>query len=48
MNMMATPTDKSLKVITATIQSVLKWKQYEDKLALIFEIFGKNILFMKM
>ena len=39
---MATPTDKSLKVITATIQDVLQWQQFEDKMAVIYEMFGKN------
>ena len=41
-NLMATPTDKSLKVITATIQDVLQWQQFEDKMAVIYEVFGKN------
>ncbi|XP_078363335.1 uncharacterized protein LOC144647412 isoform X1 [Oculina patagonica] len=40
MNLMASPMDKSLKVITATIQSILKWKLYEDKVASIYECFG--------
>lgn len=43
---MASPTDKSFKVITATIQSILKWKQYRDKVALLYEIFGKNVSFL--
>lgn len=46
MNLMASPVDKSLKVITATIQSILKWKLYEDKVASIYECFGKNIDFL--
>lgn len=40
---MASPTDKSFKVITATIQSILKWKEYGDKVALLYESFGKNM-----
>jgi len=40
---MASPTDKSFKVITATIQSILEWKEYEDKVALLYESFGKNM-----
>lgn len=44
MNLMAHPTDKSLKVITATIQSILNWKQYEDKVASIYECFGEKYL----
>ena len=39
---MASPADKSFKVITATIQSILKWKHYKDKVALLYETFGKN------
>lgn len=42
MNLMATPTDKSLKFLTATVQSVLKWKQYEDMVTSIYEVFGEN------
>jgi len=44
-NLMATPTDKSLKVLTATIQDVFEWKQFEDKMAVIYEIFGKPEVF---
>ena len=40
---MASPTDTSFKVITATIQSILKWKEYGDKVALLYESFGKNM-----
>lgn len=46
LNLMASPTDKSFKVITATIQSILKWKHYKDKVALLYEIFGKNVTFL--
>ena len=42
MNLMASPTDKSLKFLTATVQSVLKWKQYEDMVTSIYEVFGEN------
>ena len=42
MNLMATPTDKSLKFLTATVQSVLKWKQYEDMVTSIYEVFGEK------
>lgn len=42
---MASPTDKSLKVLTATVQSVIKWK-HEDKVTSIYEIFGKNFVFL--
>lgn len=42
MNLMAYPTDKSLKFLTATVQSVLKWKQHEDKVTSIYEVFGEN------
>lgn len=40
MNLMAYPIDKSLKFLTATVQSVLKWKQHEDKVTSIYEVFG--------
>ena len=40
---MATPVDKTLRVITATIQNVLDWKTFDDKIAVIYEIFGKQI-----
>ena len=40
---MATPVDKTLRVITATIQNVLEWKTFDDKIAVIYEIFGKQI-----
>ena len=42
MNLMASPTDKSLKFLTATVQSVLKWKQYENMVTSIYEVFGEN------
>ena len=42
MNLMASPTDKSLKFLTATVQSVLKWKQYEDMVTSIYEVFGEK------
>lgn len=42
MNLMAYPIDKSLKFLTATVQSVLKWKQHEDKVTSIYEVFGEN------
>lgn len=40
---MATPVDKTLRVITATIQNVLDWNTFDDKIAVIYEIFGKQI-----
>ena len=43
LNLMVTPADKTLKVITATIQNVLEWKQFQDKMAVIYEIFGKHM-----
>lgn len=43
---MASPTDKSFKVRTATIQSILKWKHYGDEVALLYESFGKNMDFL--
>ncbi|XP_044171157.1 spermatogenesis-associated protein 22-like isoform X2 [Acropora millepora] len=39
-NLLATPQDRSLKVITASIQDLFKWKQFEDKMSVIYEIFG--------
>ncbi|XP_073257358.1 uncharacterized protein [Porites lutea] len=39
-NLMATPVDKTLRVITATIQNVLDWNTFDDKIAVIYEIFG--------
>ena len=41
-NLLATPQDRSLKVITASIQDLFKWKQFEDKMSVIYEIFGKS------
>ena len=43
MNLMATPVEKTLRVITATIQNVVDGKTFDDKIAVIYEIFGKQI-----
>ncbi|KAM7443014.1 spermatogenesis-associated protein 22 [Porites harrisoni] len=39
-NLMATPMEKTLRVITATIQNIVDWKTFDDKIAVIYEIFG--------
>ena len=42
-NLMATPVEKTLRVITASIQNIVDWKTFDDKIAVIYEIFGKQI-----
>ena len=44
-NLLATPQDRSLKVITASIQDLLRWKQVEDKMCVIYEVFGEKAIF---
>ena len=41
-NLLAAPQDRSLKVVTASIQDLFRWKQFEDKISVIYEIFGKS------
>lgn len=39
--------DKSIRVVTTTIQGVKKWSEYRDQVPLVFEIFGKSIVLVK-